>query len=143
MDKNTNITDFEYTIVMDPKHPISDTEKETPKEETPAQGAAQTGAASAPQTKPEAPKQTMNLRDLMDRLYYEYERMCLKEPTILDRDDAYPHSYQWRMGGRYDPEKKDVLIEAIKLGKKISDTEAYERYVAEVKNRKFNPESWD
>ncbi len=30
----------------------------------------------------------------MDRLYYEYERMSFRDPNVLDKDDAYPHSYQ-------------------------------------------------
>ena len=79
----------------------------------------------------------------MDRLYYEYERMSFRDPNVLDKDDAYPHSYQWRIGDKYDPAKKPVLEEAIEKGVRITDTEAYENYVEEIKHRKFTMESWD
>ena len=82
-------------------------------------------------------------QEKMDRLYYEYERMSFRDPNVLDKDDAYPHSYQWRIGDKYDPAKKPVLEEAIEKGVRITDTEAYENYVEEIKHRKFTMESWD
>ena len=39
--------------------------------------------------------------------------------------------------------KAPVLEEAIKKGVRIADTEAYEKYIQEVKSRKFEPDSWD
>lgn len=82
-------------------------------------------------------------QEAMDRLYYDYERMCLKDPTILDKDDMYPHTYHWRMGDKYDPAKKAVLEEAIKLKVRVADTEAYQKYVEEISHRSFAPDSWD
>ena len=79
----------------------------------------------------------------MDILYTKYEEMRLKEPGILDLDDVYPHSYQWRIGDRYDKEKMAVLKEALSQGVKIEDTEAYERYVESVKHKRYSPVSWD
>ena len=61
----------------------------------------------------------------------------------LDKDDIYPHTYQWRLGDKYDAGKAPVLEEAIKKGVRIADTEAYEKYIQEVKSRKFEPDSWD
>jgi hypothetical protein len=90
-------------------------------------------------TEPEKPQ----INEKMDRLYYDYERMCLKQPGIIDKDDAYPHSYYWRLGDRYDPGKVAALEEALKSGGKIENTEAYEKYVEEVKGRKYSPVSWD
>ena len=82
-------------------------------------------------------------REMMDRLYYEYERLCLQDPNTLDKDDIYPHTYQWRLGDKYDAGKAPVLEEAIRRGVRISDTEAYAKYIQEVKSRKFEPDSWD
>ena len=111
----TKVTDFDYTIVLD-------------------------GHYLAPEIKKEEEK---SFKEIMDRLYYQYEIMCLNEPTVLDKDDAYPHSYQWRMGDKYDPGKEAVLREALKLGEKIENTESYQKYVEEVGKRKFKPDSWD
>ena len=69
--------------------------------------------------------------------------MCFKEPTVLDMDDIYPHSYQWRVGDRYDQGKLEALEEALRKGIKIADTEAYQRYIEEVRRRRFNPVSWE
>ena len=79
----------------------------------------------------------------MDRLYYEYETLWLRSPTVLDKDDAYPRSYYWRLGGRYDPDKKAVLEEALSTGKRIEDTDAYRKYVEKAKSMKFTPDSWE
>ena len=124
MDKFNKTDDFDYTIVMDPRYPGLDPV-------APEQESAQ--AAS-----PEKP-----VIDPWERLYAEYEEMCLKEPTILDMDDAYPHSYQWRVGDRYDPAKIEVLKAALREGKRITDTEEYKKYLEDIKNRRFEPVSWE
>ena len=124
MDKKTfNDKDFDYTIVMDASYISPDVNDFKQPEEK---------AASA-----EDPNAEYEL------LYKDYERMILRDPTVLDKDDAYPHSYQWRIGDKYDPAKKPVLEEAIEKGVRITDTEAYENYVEEIKHRKFTMESWD
>ena len=122
MDKKTfNEKDFEYTIVMDASY-IS-----------PEAGGAKQGGDSVDA----APNADYEL------LYDDYERMILRDPTVLDKDDAYPHSYQWRMGDRYDPGKIEALEEAVKNRVRVSDTKAYQKYIEDIKNRKFKPESWD
>ena len=130
MDKN-NIKDIlndEYTIVLNGDYMNALKEK-----------ALKEKAADSKQPDEEASES----RAEIDRLYYEYEKMCLKTPTVLDMDDAYPHSYQWRMGSKYDPAKVRAVEEALKMHTKIADTEAYSRYVEEVSNRSFEPVSWD
>ena len=76
-------------------------------------------------------------------LYHDYERMILRDPTVLDKDDAYPRSYQWRMSDRYDPAKLAAVEEAINNRCRISDTYAYKKFIEEMKDRRFKPESWD
>ena len=125
MDKNKtfNEKDFEYTIVMDASYTgpdVNDFRK-------PEEGADNAGDANAE----------------YELLYRDYERMILRDPTVLDKDDAYPHSYQWRVGDRYDPGKIAALEEALNNICRISDTEAYKKYIEDMKNRKFKPESWD
>ena len=124
MDKKTfNEKDFEYTIVMDASYTgpdVNDFRK-------PEEGA---GNGNDPNTE-------------FELLYRDYERMILKDPTVLDKVDAYPHSYQWRMADRYDPGKIEALEEAINNMKRISDTQAYRKFLEDMKNRKFKPESWD
>ena len=78
-----------------------------------------------------------------EMLYFDYEKMALMLPTVLDKDDAYPHSYQWRVGDRYDPGKIEALREALESKIKIEDTDAYRKFIEEIKGRKFKPESWD
>ena len=119
-----NSDEFDYTIVLDAgfSEPVTETlERGAPKPEADASG----------------------IREAIDRLYSEYEEMCLKLPSVLDTDDVYPHSYQWRMGDRYDPAKAAVVKEALSLGKLIMDTEAYERYAEQVKKSGFRPDSWE
>ncbi len=124
MDKKTdNNKDFEYTIVMDASYRGPELESAG------SAGSADDGKA--------------DVRKEADLLYDAYERMCLKEPTVLDKDDAYPHSYQWRVGDKYDPEKIGLIKAALKEGKLIADTDAYQEYIETIKNRKFKPESWD
>ena len=73
MDKFKNNEDFDYTIVMDPRYPGLDPIRHEPLAEA--------------EKKPEKV-----VIDPWERLYAEYEEMCFKDPTILDKDDAYPHS---------------------------------------------------
>ena len=42
-----------------------------------------------------------------------------------------------------DPGKIEALQEALNNRSRISDTQAYKKYVEDMKNRKFKPESWD
>ena len=130
MDKFNN-DDFDYTIVMDPRFP----------------GLDKTIAKPADQVKPEpAPEKKAEEKPVIDpweRLYAEYEEMCFKMPTVLDKDDAYPHSYQWRVGDRYDPAKIEVLKAALREGKKIEHTEEYQKYLEDISSRKFEPMSWE
>ena len=124
MDKKTfDDKDFEYTIVMDASYLGPDAKGSAKPEDS-------AGAAEIPNAEYEL-------------LYYDYERMILRDPTVLDKDDAYPHSYQWRVGDRYDPGKIAALEEALNNICRISDTQAYKKYIEEMKNRKFKPESWD
>ena len=67
-------------------------------------------------------KKQIDLKERIDDLYREYEKMRLNEPTVIDTDDIYPRSYQWRMGDRYDMGKVAVLEEALKNWKKIEET---------------------
>ena len=125
MDKNKtfNEKDFEYTIVMDASYTgpdVNDFRK-------PEEGTDNAGDANAE----------------YELLYRDYERMILRDPTVLDKDDAYPHSYQWRMADRYDPGKIEALEEALNNVTRISDTQAYRKFLEDMKNRRFKPESWD
>ena len=124
MDKFKNNEDFDYTIVMDPRYPGLDPIRHEPLAEA--------------EKKPEKV-----VIDPWERLYAEYEEMCFKDPTILDKDDAYPHSYQWRVGDRYDPAKIEVLKAALREGKRITDTEAYQEFVEDIKGRKLEPLNWE
>ena len=124
MDKFKNNEDFDYTIVMDPRYPGLDPIRHEPLAEA--------------EKKPEKV-----VIDPWERLYAEYEEMCFKDPTILDKDDAYPHSYQWRVGDRYDPAKIEVLKAALREGKRITDTEEYQNYIENIKSRKIEPLSWE
>ena len=119
MDKKTiNRKDFEYTIVMDASYTGPDVN------DLKAEGAENPHAEE-------------------ERLYTDYERMAFRLPTVLDKDDAYPHSYQWRVADRYDPGKLASLEEALNNRSKIEDTEAYRKFIESMKSRKFKPESWD
>ena len=125
MDKNKtfNEKDFEYTIVMDASYTGPDVNDFRKPEE---------GADNAVDANAE-----------YELLYRDYERMILRDPTVLDKDDAYPHSYQWRMADRYDPGKIEALEEALNNVTRISDTQAYRKFLEDMKNRRFKPESWD
>ncbi len=118
--KTFNEKDFEYTIVMDASYlgpDVNDLRK-------PEEGAEDPHAVE-------------------EKLYADYEKMVFMLPTVLDKDDAYPHSYQWRVADRYDPGKIEALQEALNNITTIEDTSAYKKFIAEMKNRKFKPESWD
>ena len=117
-DKNK---DLEYTIVMDASY----------------RGPQIPDAQERPAEEADGSKREIDL------LYDAYERMALMEPTILDVDDAYPHTYQWRMGDKYDPDKVAVVEEALRQKKRITDTEAYRSYIDKISSSKFKPESWD
>lgn len=141
--------DFDYTIVMDARYPGLDPAAKDEAAEAAAN--SEKGAAGAPAGSPKqgarpavpTPEPQIEYNDYYERLYAEYEEMALKEPTILDIDDAYPHSYQWRVGDRYDPAKIEVLKAALSQGKRITDTEEYKKYLESFKTRRFKPESWD
>ena len=115
--------DFEYTIVMDASYMGPDASDL--KQDEAGQGEAADRIAE------------------YELLYFDYEKMILRDPTVLDKDDAYPHSYQWRVGDRYDPAKIAALEEALNNRVRISDTQAYKKYIEDMKNRRFKPESWD
>ena len=121
--KTFNEKDFEYTIVMDASYMGPDINDLRKPEDGPANAAD--------------PNAEYEL------LYYDYERMIFRDPTVLDKDDAYPHSYQWRMCDRYDPAKLAALEEALNNRTRISDTQAYKKFLEDIKSRKFKPESWD
>ena len=121
--KTFNEKDFEYTIVMDASY-ISPTVTDLKKIDEDEAKAADLVAE-------------------YEMLYFDYEKMILRDPTVLDKDDAYPHSYQWRMADRYDPGKIEALHEALNNRSRISDTEAYRKFVEGMKSRRFKPESWD
>lgn len=121
IDNKDNVKNIEYTIVMDKSY---------------------TGP-SIEELDQEAKADLKDRKIEIDSLYSMYEKMCLKDPTVLDADDAYPHTYQWRIGDKYDPAKVDVVEAALKQGKKITETEEYEKYVENVSNMNIKPESWD
>ena len=79
----------------------------------------------------------------MDNLYEAYEEMCFRDPTVLDKDDIYPHSKQWRTTDRYNLAKLAVLTEAVKTGKRIAETEAYKKFVGAKARRAMAQMKWD
>ena len=139
---NNKDNDFDYTIVMDARYPGLDPAAQDEAVEAAASGKDPKSGADAAPAAP-TPEPQIEYNDYYERLYAEYEEMALKEPTILDVDDAYPHSYQWRVGDRYDPAKIEVLKAALSQGKRITDTEEYKKYLDSFKSRRFKPESWD
>lgn len=125
MDNNKIDTgNLDYTIVLDKNYIGPDSDKMNVEPQKSDTGSDDSKAA-------------------IDSLYSEYEKMCLKDPTVIDTDDAYPHAYQWRIVDRYDPAKVNVIKEALKQGKRVADTEAYASYVDAVSSMRFKPESWD
>ncbi len=120
-------TDFDYTLIMNQNEV-----------EPKSGGNTEVSRQQAPEA-PEVPDE----KEVADRIYYEYEKMCLKEPTVLDKDDIYPHTYQWRAGDRYDPAKVEVVEAALRQGVRIANTEEYLKYAEAIRNRRFTPDSWD
>lgn len=110
----SNEKDIEYTIVMDPEY-----------------------ASAIASQKDADPKHAVDL------LYEQYERMCLSGASVIDKDDIYPRSYQWRMGDKYDPSKVGLVREALRQNKKIEDTEEYRTFLEESKKNKVETFSWD
>ena len=122
--KNVSTDNIEYTIVMDPSF-------------------TQTGGKGSEKDPVSADKSKRTAGNSMDTLYAEYEMMCLREPTVLDSDDAYPHSYQWRLLDRYDPAKIALLKKAVEEGKKIADLEAYQEFLEDVSSRRIEANIWE
>ena len=114
MNNENNEKNIEYTIVMDPEY------EQAIKAEKDA-----------------GPKQEIDL------LYKKYELMCLSDPAVLDNDDIYPRSYQWRMVDKYDPARVALVREALKESKMIADTEAYQEFLEAAKKSKVDTFSWD
>ena len=110
----SNEKDIEYTIVMDPEY-----------------------ADAVKAVNDADPKRAVDL------LYKEYEQMCLGGSSVLDKDEIYPRSYQWRMGDKYDPAKVGLVREALRQNKLIADTEEYQTFLAEAKKNKVESFSWD
>lgn len=139
-----NNNDYEYTLVFD-----GDFKGQGPLDSGGTEVARSAEARTASdkrtmhQTAPVQRTEPLDLKEKIDRLYFDYEKMCLKWPTILDMDDAYPHSYQWRMGDKYDLGKMEALEEALKSETKIENTEAYRKYISNVTHRKLPQLSWD
>jgi hypothetical protein len=138
-----NNTGYDYTMVLD-----GDLKGQGSLENggTELNRAVPEPVQAKPAAKAAAPEKRMepgDFKEKIDRLYYDYEKMCLKWPTILDMDDAYPHSYQWRIGDKYDLGKMEALEEAIREGIKIENTEAYRKYISSITHRKVPQMSWD
>lgn len=110
----SNDKDIEYTIVMDPEY------------------------ADAVKAANDA-----DPVHAVDLLYKQYEQMCLNGSGVLDRDNIYPRSYQWRMGDKYDPAKVGLVREALRQNKLIADTEEYQAFLEEYKKTKVGTFSWD
>ena len=106
-----NNRDYDYTIVLDGNYlETSGHEEKLGKEVKRLKPEDQQTKTPADDSQDE--KQT-DSKVRVDLLYSTYEKMLFKEPTIMDDDDAYPHSYQWRMGDRYDPGKIQLSYERI------------------------------
>ncbi len=138
-----NNTGYDYTMVLD-----GDLKGQGSLENggTELNRAVPDPVQAKPAAKAAAPEKRMepgDFKEKIDRLYYDYEKMCLKWPTILDMDDAYPHSYQWRIGDKYDLGKMEALEEAIREEVKIENTEAYRKYISSITHRKVPQMSWD
>ena len=138
MDNNKDIfDDMEYTVVLDGSYRspymAAEMEKEAAK--------AEAEPAQEPVKEPENEAKGANAE--AEKLYAEYEKMFLKDYTALDKDDIYPHSYQWRVGDRYSADKLSVIEAALKRKKRIADTDEYQEYVEKVKKSKFSPDSWE
>lgn len=129
---NKDFKDMDYTVVLDRNYRGPVIEAEQKKQE--AEGAK---AVPEPEIEFDASKAEA------EKIYETYESMFIKDYTALDKDDIYPHSYQWRVGDRYSEDKLAVVEAAIRRKKRIAETEEYLEYVEKVKRSKFTPMSWE
>lgn len=129
---NKDFKDMDYTVVLDRNYRGPVIEAEQKKEEAEAAKAVPEPEIEFDASKAEA-----------EKIYETYESMFIKDYTALDKDDIYPHSYQWRVGDRYSEDKLAVVEAAIRRKKRIAETEEYLEYVEKVKRSKFTPMSWE
>ena len=129
---NKDFKDMDYTVVLDRNYRGPVIEAEQKKQEAEAAKAVIEPEIEFDASKAEA-----------EKIYETYESMFLKDYTALDKDDIYPHSYQWRVGDRYSEDKLAVVEAAIRRKKRIAETEEYLEYVEKVKRSKFTPMSWE
>jgi hypothetical protein len=129
---NKDFKDMDYTVVLDRNYRGPVIEAEQKKEEAEAAKAVIEPEIEFDASKAEA-----------EKIYETYESMFIKDYTALDKDDIYPHSYQWRVGDRYSEDKLAVVEAAIRRKKRIAETEEYLEYVEKVKRSKFTPMSWE
>ena len=129
---NKDFKDMDYTVVLDRNYRGPVIEAEQKKQEAEAAKAVQEPEIEFDAGKAEA-----------EKIYETYESMFIKDYTALDKDDIYPHSYQWRVGDRYSEDKLAVVEAAIRRKKRIAETEGYLEYVEKVKRSKVTPMSWE
>ncbi len=129
---NKDFKDMDYTVVLDRNYRGPVIEAEQKKQEAEAAKAVPEPEIEFDAGKAEA-----------EKIYETYESMFIKDYTALDKDDIYPHSYQWRVGDRYSEDKLAVVEAAIRRKKRIAETEEYLEYVEKVKRSKFTPMSWE
>lgn len=129
---NKDFKDMDYTVVLDRNYRGPVIEAEQKKQEAEAANAVPEPEIEFDASKAEA-----------EKIYETYESMFIKDYTALDKDDIYPHSYQWRVGDRYSEDKLAVVEAAIRRKKRIAETEEYLEYVEKVKRSKFTPMSWE
>ena len=129
---NKDFKDMDYTVVLDRNYRGPVIEAEQKKQEAEA-------AKAVPEPEIEFDAGTAEA----EKIYDTYESMFIKDYTALDKDDIYPHSYQWRVGDRYSEDKLAVVEAAIRRKKRIAETEEYLEYVEKVKRSKFTPMSWE
>jgi hypothetical protein len=129
---NKDFKDMDYTVVLDRNYRGPVIEAEQKKQE-----AEDAKAVIEPEIEFDASKAEA------EKIYETYESMFIKDYTALDKDDIYPHSYQWRVGDRYSEDKLAVVEAAIRRKKRIAETEEYLEYVEKVKRSKFTPMSWE
>ena len=129
---NKDFKDMDYTVVLDRNYRRPVIEAEQKKQEAEAANAVPEPEIEFDASKAEA-----------EKIYETYESMFIKDYTALDKDDIYPHSYQWRVGDRYSEDKLAVVEAAIRRKKRIAETEEYLEYVEKVKRSKFTPMSWE
>ena len=129
---NKDFKDMDYTVVLDRNYRGPVIEAEQKKQEAEAANAVPEPEIEFDASKAEA-----------EKIFETYESMFIKDYSALDKDDIYPHSYQWRVGDRYSEDKLAVVEAAIRRKKRIAETEEYLEYVEKVKRSKFTPMSWE